>query len=284
MAVVQNLSALAERHKAVAGASLPIACRAEAGDVVQLHEPAHHLIQGAAVADIELCGIVVRCLWHIVTAHTGAGTAADLGDAQREDTFPHGLALSCGDDHTGIRNCHTNQSTDLGENVVADAVVEVVRIDVLRRFDAGDADGVGADTVYCFQMFSVHQQPHQLVGIIFQPEQNAKSHIVDTASHGTIHCLGVVVVVVFRPGGMELFVTLLVVSFLKENIGADASFFQHVVFLFSGRCNVDIHTADGTVLVTDVIDGVDALQNVGDRVVQRVFAGFNGESFVSHVL
>ncbi|MFR0951049.1 MAG: hypothetical protein ACLSFT_11300 [Ruminococcus callidus] len=46
----------------------------------------------------------------------------------------------------------------------------------------------------------------------------------------------------------------------------------------------DIHPPDCSVFVVNVINGVDAFQNVRDRVVQRVFAGFNGKPLVSHVL
>ena len=138
--------------------------------------------------------------------------------------------------------------------------------------------------VNCLQMLCVHEQSHQLIGIVFQPEQHAQPHIVNAACHGTIHCLGVIVVVVFRSGGMQLFIALFVIGLLEQDIGADSCLFQHMVFFFCGGGDVHIDPADRSVFVVDVIDGVDALQNVGDRSVQRIFACLNGEPFVSHVL
>lgn len=133
-------------------------------------------------------------------------------------------------------------------------------------------------------MLCVHEKPYQLVGIIFQPEQHAQSHIINAASHSTIHGFGVVVVIVLRTGGVKLFIAFLVIGFLKEDIRSDAGFLQHVVFFFRGGGDVDIHPPDCSVFVVNVINGVDAFQNVRDRVVQRVFAGFNGKPLVSHVL
>ena len=73
------------------------------------------------------------------------------------------------------------------------------------------------------QMFGVHQQPGELVAVQLQPVKHAQPHVVDAALHGAVHGLGVVGVVVFGAGGMELFVALLVVRLLKEDVGADAS-------------------------------------------------------------
>ena len=56
MAAVLDLPALAQGHEPVAGAPFAVACGAETGNVVHLHEPAHDLIQSAAVADVELLG------------------------------------------------------------------------------------------------------------------------------------------------------------------------------------------------------------------------------------
>ena len=69
MAAVLDLSVLAQAHEAVARAALAVACRAEAGDIVHLHEPAHDFIQRAAVADIELLGFLIFRLRLAVAAH-----------------------------------------------------------------------------------------------------------------------------------------------------------------------------------------------------------------------
>ena len=85
-----------------------------------------------------------------------------------------------------------------------------------------------------FQMLCMHEKSYQLVGVIFQPEQHAQSHIINAASHSTVHSFGVVVVIVLRTGGVKLFIAFLVIGFLKEDIRSDAGFFQHVIFFFRG--------------------------------------------------
>ena len=284
MAAVLDLSAFAECHEPVAGASGTITGGTKTGDIIHFHEPPHHFVQRTPVADIKLCGIVVRRFRYIVAADAGTGAAADLGNAQRKQPFPYCLTFPCGNDHAGVGDRNANEGTDLGENIVADAVVEIVGVDVLCLFDAGNADGVRTNAVDSFQMLCVHEKPYQLVGIIFQPEQHAQSHVINAACHSTVHGFGVVVVIVLRTGGVKLFIAFLVISFLKEDIRSDAGFFQHVVFFFRGGGDVDIHPPDRSVFVVNVINGVDAFQNVRDRVVQRVFAGFNGKPLVSHVL
>ena len=59
---------------------------------------------------------------------------------------------------------------------------------------------------------------------------------------------------------------------------------MHPVFLHGGGGDVDVDAADGSVFVLDGIDGVDALEDVLDGVVHRVFAGFDGQPLVAHVL
>ena len=81
MAAVLNLPALAQAHKAVAGAALPVTGGAEGGNISQLHQPFYHFIQGAVVADVELLG-VVRTLLLGVAAHAGAA-AADTWEMPR---------------------------------------------------------------------------------------------------------------------------------------------------------------------------------------------------------
>ena len=78
--------------------------------------------------------------------------------------------------------------------------------------------------VNCLQMLCVHEQSHQLIGIVFQPEQHAQPHIVYAALHGAVHRLGVVGVVMLRARGMQLFVAFLVVGLLEKDVRADAGF------------------------------------------------------------
>ena len=126
MAAVLDLSAFAECHESVAGASGTITGGTKTGDIVHFHEPPHHFVQRTPVADIKLCGIVVRRFRYIVAADAGTGAAADLGNAQRKQPFPYCLTFPCGNDHTGVGDRNANEGTDLGENIVADAAAASV--------------------------------------------------------------------------------------------------------------------------------------------------------------
>ena len=133
-------------------------------------------------------------------------------------------------------------------------------------------------------MLGVHQEPRKFVFVQFEPEQHAQPHVVDAALHGAIHCLRVVGVVVLRPGRVQALVTLLVVGLLEEDVGADARVVQFFVVFHRGGGDVDIHAANCAVLVMDAVDGLDAVEDVLDRVVHRVFARLDGEALVPHVL
>ena len=74
------------------------------------------------------------------------------------------------------------------------------------------------------------------------------------------------------------------VRFLEQNVGTDTGFVQAAVILYCGRSNVYVYPADGSVLVLDAIDGLYRLQNVFDRVVNRVFSSFQCQTLVPHVL
>ena len=71
-------------------------------------------------------------------------------------------------------------------------------------FDARHADCVGAYPVDSLQMLRMHEKPCKFVFIKFQTEEHTEPHVVDTALHSAVHCLGMVIVIVFRPGGMQL--------------------------------------------------------------------------------
>ena len=108
-------------------------------------------------------------------------------------------------------------------------------------------------------MLGVHQQAGKLVLISLQSEQNAQPHIVNAALHGTIHCLGVIVIVMLRPCRMHGKITLFMIGFLKQNIGTDAGIFQLSVVFHGGCRNVDIDAPNVTVLVMHGVDGMNAV-------------------------
>ena len=133
-------------------------------------------------------------------------------------------------------------------------------------------------------MLGVHEQTGELVLVHFQTEQNTQTNVVDTAVHRAIHCFGVVVVIVLRTCRMQLEVALLVVGLLKQNVSADAGVLQLAVILERCRRNVDVDTSNCTVFMFDGVNGVDALENVLDRVVDRILTGLDGKALVTHIL
>ena len=141
-----------------------------------------------------------------------------------------------------------------------------------------------ANAVHSLQVLGVHEQTGELVLIHLQTEQNTQTNVVDTAVHRTVHSLGVVVVIVLRTCRMQLEVALLVVGLLEQNVSANAGVLQLAVILDRGRRNVDVDTSNRTVFVLDGVNGVDALENVLDRVVDRVLTGLDGKALVTHIL
>ena len=141
-----------------------------------------------------------------------------------------------------------------------------------------------ADAVNSFQMLRVHDQAGELILVQLKTEQNAQAHIVDAAFHRAVHGFRVVIVVVLGACGMEMFVALLVVGLLEEDIGADPGLLELPVILHRRRRDIDIDSSDVAVLVMDAVDRFDTVQNVVDRVVHRIFAGFDRQPFVAHIL
>ena len=103
----------------------------------------------------------------------------------------------------------------------------------------------------------MEQQAHEVIAVGRQAIQHADANIVTTALHGAIHCLGVPAVVTLRAGWMQCFVIGLVISFLEQDIGADASLVQTVVAVHIGGGDVYVHAANGAVAHARVIDGLD---------------------------
>ena len=148
----------------------------------------------------------------------------------------------------------------------------------------GHRDGVGAHAEDGLQVLGVHEQPGKLIPVELQTEEDAQAHVVDAALHGPVMGLGVVGVVALGSGGVEVFVGLLVVGLLEENVGADARLLELAVVLHRGGGDVHIHPADGAVFVLDGVDGLNGLQYVFQGAVHRVLAGLQGQALVAHVL
>ena len=74
------------------------------------------------------------------------------------------------------------------------------------------------------------------------------------------------------------------IGLLEQDIGADAGLLELSVVFHGRRRDVDVDAADRAVLVLDAVDRLDAVENVLDRVVDRVLAGLDREALVAHVL
>ena len=83
-----DLPGFAQAHKAVARPSLPVTGCAEGWDKAHVHQPMHHLVQGALVGNVELFRIM-RAFFLRISADRGAGRAADLGNTRPERAFPN---------------------------------------------------------------------------------------------------------------------------------------------------------------------------------------------------
>ena len=93
-----------------------------------------------------------------------------------------------------------------------------------------------------------------------------------------------IVVVVLGSGRVKLFVAFFVIGLLKENICADPGIVKLAV-VFNGRCgDIDVHPADRAVFVLDRVNGINTFQNVLDRIVDRILAGFDRQTLVTHIL
>ena len=130
----------------------------------------------------------------------------------------------------------------------------------------------------------MHEQAYQIITVGIQAEQDTDSYIIDASLHGTVHGFRMIGIVALGASGMQLFVVFLVIGFLEKNICTDTGFLQAAVVLHGSGCDIDVYPADGTILVLDAVDGLNGLQNVLDRVVQGIFAGFQSQTLVSHVL
>ena len=79
-----------------------------------------------------------------------------------------------------------------------------------------------SNTVHRFQVLRMHEKSCKFIAIFVEAEKNTNSHIVDSAFHGSVHCLRVITVVVFRACGVKFFISLLMVGLLEEDIRSDS--------------------------------------------------------------
>ena len=82
-----------------------------------------------------------------------------------KDSLSAFLVLSGGNDHAGIRHRDPDAGHDLGKGIIIDPVVKGIRVNVVRPFYSGHADGMGSYSVYSFQMFCMHQQAGKFIAV-----------------------------------------------------------------------------------------------------------------------
>ena len=93
-----------------------------------------------------------------------------------------------------------------------------------------------------------------------------------------------VVVVVLRSRRVKLFVGFLMIGFLEQDIGSDFRFLELAVVFDAGRGDIYVDAADRAVLMLDRVDGLDTFEDIVNGIVHRIFAGFDREALVAHVL
>ena len=107
-----------------------------------------------------------------------------------------------------------------------------------------------------FQMLRMHQQAGKLIPIAFQPEQDAQTDVIDSALHGAVHCLGVVIVIMLWSCWMKLQIAFFMIRFLKQDICPDPCVLQLSVIFHRSCCDIDVYAADRSVFVLNRINRI----------------------------
>ncbi len=176
--------------------------------------------------------------------------------------------------HSGIRYGNPYACNNLFKNLIRNAVVKHVGINIIRTAHPRHADSMRADSFICLQVLCVHYNSGKIIPIIVQAEQHAKPHIIYAAVHCTVHCFGMVGIITFRAGRVQLFILFFMISLLKQNISTYACLFQLSIVIDRSGSNIYIHPADCTVFMLDAVYRMDTFQYIFQRIVDRIFSGF----------
>lgn len=76
--------------------------------------------------------------------------------------------------------------------------------------------------MHSLKMLGVHKQPREFILIALKSEKHTQPHVVYSALHGSVHGLGVIVIIVLGAGGMKLEIAFFVVGLLEKNICSDS--------------------------------------------------------------
>ena len=201
-----------------------------------------------------------------------------------KNTLATGLAFSCGNNHSRIWYGNTDTGNNFGESIIVDSVVKRICVDIVCMAETRNTDSMRTYSENCFQMFRVHQKTCQFIAVFVQTEENADANIINAALHRPVHSGCVIVIVMFWSGRVQLQITFLVVSFLKENVSADSGFFQFAVIFHCSCGNIYIDTADCTVFMFYAVNGFNGFKYIFNRRIHRVFTCLQSKAFVSHIL
>ena len=83
---------------------------------------------------------------------------------------------------------------------------------------------------------------------------------------------------------MKFLITFFMVCLLEQDVGPDTSVVELPVIFYRCCRDIDIHTADRAILMLDAVDGFNALQNIFDRIIDRIFARLDRQPFMPHIL
>src|SRR5699024_9573560 len=125
--------------------------------------PAYHLVKSSPVAYVKLGGILVHGFLFHISSYRSPGTSADLGNAQIQDFFPALLGFPGRYDHSCVGNGNADHSYDLLERFVRNRIGKVCRVNVVRRTDSRNADGMRSYAEPCLQMLRMHKDPHEII-------------------------------------------------------------------------------------------------------------------------
>src|SRR5699024_10129542 len=168
-----------------------------------------------------------------------------------KDSFPAFLILSGRYDHTCIRHCNSDTGHDFRKSVIVNTIVKSIRVNIICFSDSWHADSMRPYSIYRLQMLCMHQQAGKLIAVHFKTKENTAAHSVNSAFHGTVHSLCMIIIVMFWSCGMEFQITFLMVGLLKQNVGSDSCFFQLSVVFHSSSGNIYVYPADSAVFMFD---------------------------------
>ena len=83
---------------------------------------------------------------------------------------------------------------------------------------------------------------------------------------------------------MQALIALLMVRLLEQDVRSDSRLFQLPVILHRRRRNIDIDPADRPVFMLDTVNCLDTVQHIFNRIVDRILARLQRQTFMSHIL